>query len=408
VIPTKHPRDRNTLRLLLVIRSLNTGGTERQVAALATGLAGAHDVLVATFYPGGSFWNEIEARGVPLVCLEKRGRWDVVGFSWRLWRLLRTWRPTVIQSFLPEPNIFALLAGRLAGVPNIVWGIRSSDVAFEHYDRPLRWTFRAAASLSRWPNLIIANSEAGRRHHVASGFKGPMIVIPNGIDVSTFRPDRASGLAIRRAWGIADHEVLVGLVGRLDPMKGHPLFLRAAARLAADVPHAKFACIGDGDARYAAELRRQGIALGLAERLIWMSTEDAMSPVYSALDVLCSPSVFAEGFSNAIGEAMACAVPCVATDCGDAGSMLADVGRVVARGDEEALAAALREIVAMRATARAAMGERARARAVRFFAVERMIRATQSAYEALLAGHDAGVLERADRRHLAGEIPGDG
>lgn len=369
---------------MFLIRSLNRGGTERQLTALATALALRYPVVVVTFYPGGPFWDELAARAVPLLCLGKRGRWDLGRFSWHLWRLLRAWRPTVLQTFLPEPNIFGAVLGRLAGIPNVVWGVRSSNMAFEHYEGPLGWTFRVAAGMSRLPRLAIVNSEAGRRHHLERGYACPMAVIPNGIDTEVFRPCRERGRPLRRLWGVGPDELLIGLVARLDPMKGHATFLEAAASLADRLPFFRFACIGDGPEPFAGGLRRLADDLGLGTRLVWTGQRDDLAAVYNALDVACSASVYGEGFSNAIGEAMACAVPSVATDVGDARTILAETGTVVAPGDAQALASAIEALATMASGHRQDLGHRARGRIVQHFSRDLMVQRTLQQYEGLL------------------------
>src|SRR5207247_9645105 len=85
-------------------------------------------------------------------------------------------------------------------------------------------------------------------------------------------------------------------------------------------------------------LRLMSEELGLGKRLIWLSSAESMAAIYNAMDVMTSCSSFGEGFSNAIGEAMACGVPCVVTDVGDAKRIVGDFGEVVAPGDPSALA----------------------------------------------------------------------
>ena len=80
--------------------------------------------------------------------------------------------------------------------------------------------------------------------------------------------------------------------------------------------------------------------LGLGKRLIWLSVAEDMSAIYNAMDVMTSSSSFGEGFSNAIGEAMACGVPCVVTDVGDSKRIVGDFGEVVPPANPSALSQA--------------------------------------------------------------------
>src|SRR5712691_3603624 len=83
-----------------------------------------------------------------------------------------------------------------------------------------------------------------------------MLVIPNGIDTERFRPDAKARWQVRKEWGLGDDLKVVGLVGRLDPMKDHPTFIRAAAHLIGERRDVRFFCVGDGPASYRQELIR--------------------------------------------------------------------------------------------------------------------------------------------------------
>jgi glycosyltransferase involved in cell wall biosynthesis len=144
---------------------------------------------------------------------------------------------------------------------------------------------------------------------------------------------------LRDEWGITADKKLIGLVGRLDPIKGHPLFLEAARILAAQRTDLVFVCVGDGPEPYRRQLHRLGAELGLGELLIWAGSRPYrdMPDVYNALDLLCLPS-HSEGFGNVIAEALACGVPCVATRVGGIPEILGDLGITVPPGDPAALA----------------------------------------------------------------------
>jgi len=166
-----------------------------------------------------------------------------------------------------------------------------------------------------------------------------MVVIQNGIDTTHFAPDLKAGLRLRASWQVPEGSILIGIVGRLDPIKDHPTFLRAAAILAGSRPDVRFVCIGGGPEEYARDLKNLAYDLGLRDKVIWPGfiTKD-MAAAYNALD-LCSSSSYGEGLSNAVAEAMACGVPCVVTDVGDSPLIVGDTGVVVPPKNPDALAA---------------------------------------------------------------------
>jgi glycosyltransferase involved in cell wall biosynthesis len=369
--------------VLFLIRSLARGGAERQLAELATGLDPRQfDVTVLTFYPGGAVWEELAAGGaIRLTSLNKRGRWDVAGFALRLARALRTYRPAILHTYMVEPSVFGLIIGRIVGVPLIVWGVRASNVRFADYDRMTGVMFRVAARLSRFADVMIANSEAGRTYHLAHGYAPrSSVTIPNGIDTDRFVPSPSLRAATRRAYRVDAGDVLIGLAARLDPMKGHDVFLRAARVILGQFRAARFVCIGSGAAAHQMKLQSLAQELSIADRVVWIPEHPRMSEIYPALDVACSASVHGEGFSNAIGEAMACGVPCVVTDCGDASRIVGKTGVVVPPGDADALAMALLGAIRLDQTTRFRMGAEARRRIIECFGVDVMVARTAAVY----------------------------
>ncbi len=375
----------SVVKLMFLIPALDLGGAERQIVELIKGLDRVRfAVTLATFYDGGSLRSEVERlSGVNVMSLKKQGSRDVLPFLWRLWRAASETRPDIMHGYMGLASNLCLVAGRATGA-KVVWSLRASNVDHSRYSWRLLWTFRVGAWLSRFADLIIVNSQAGVSHHVAHGYGAArMVVIPNGIDTEYYRPDRGAGQRMRLSWGIAEHETVIGLVGRLDAMKDHSSFLRAAARVAPDLPAVRFVCVGSGSGAYRADLRALGDKLGLGKRLIWTGALGDMPAVYNALDILTSSS-YGEGFSNVIGEAMACGVPCVVTDVGDSALIAGEIGMVVPARDPEALADAWRRWLCLSESERRARGVRARSRIEQEFNLNAMITRTEAALEELV------------------------
>ncbi|HEY9098809.1 MAG TPA: glycosyltransferase [Thiobacillus sp.] len=326
------------MKILFLVRSFDIGGAERQLVILAKGLhQQGHKVSVAVFYANGPLEKELHEIGIPIFNLRKSGRWDVFPFFMRLVRVVGKLRPQTIYGFLGIPNILTVFLKPLFPEIRMVWGVRASNMDLDRYDWVSRASYRVECWLSRFADLIICNSRAGLEYAAAHGFpRKNMTEIPNGIDTERFQPDAAARARVRQMWCIAENEILIGLAARLDPMKDHPTFLRAAAMLARARPDVRFVCVGDGPESYKAELHRLAIDLELDGKLIWAGGHSDMPAVFSALDIACSSS-FSEGFSNTIAEAMACGVPCVVTDVGDSALIVAGTGIVVPPAKPEAL-----------------------------------------------------------------------
>lgn len=373
------------MKIAFLIRSLDYGGQEGQLLALSRGLQKlGHRVVVLLFYGGGPIQTELEKAGVTVLPLGKAGRWDLVKFTAHLVGTLRRERPDVLHSYLVEPNLAATLVRPFLPWLPVVWGLGAAFMDLARYGWFPRATFQIQRLLSRLPDLIIVNSRAGFEHHARYGFpRDKMVLIPNGADTERFRPDREAGLRVRAEWGVrADHRV-IGLVARLDPIKDHPTFLRAAALLAREYPGVRFVCVGDGADGYRAELHALASALDLAGRVIWAGARGDMPAVYNAFDLATSSS-YGEGLSNAICEAMACGIPCVVTNVGDSALVVGDTGIVVPPRDPGSLASGWARALGWSDETRRRTGRKARDRIVAEYGEDLLAARTAEALKALL------------------------
>src|SRR5437763_2851250 len=185
------PPMRARVSVLLLVLSFDLGGTERQFVELARGLQRrGHRVTFAAFYKKGALLADVEEAGIPVIDLGKVGRRNLVTFVGRTRRAIRSVRPDVIYSFLGGANIVAAVLRPFVPKVPLVWSIRRSHLDSIEYGWLPRVAYALEDVLAHVPELIVANSSAGRDFAAARGFpKGRIEVIPNGIDVQRFRPD---------------------------------------------------------------------------------------------------------------------------------------------------------------------------------------------------------------------------
>jgi len=365
-------------KVCFIIRRLDAGGAQRQLSEIVKGLERSkYFITVLTFYDGGLLADDIkQLPHIKYICLEKRGRWDVVSFIYRLATVLHKLQPDILHGYLGPANLLCILAKPLLSKTRIIWGIRASNVDQNHYDWLSRLTGVLERFLSRFADLIIINSRAGRAYHTAQNFPAQkMVVVPNGIDTDLFKPDPEAGMLLRKKWRIDRGTILIGLAARLDPMKDHATFLTAASLVYSKRPDVRFVCIGSGPESYAATLRQRANELGIADKVLWKDTRSDMPAVYSSLDMVTSSSAFGEGFPNVIGEAMSCETPCVVTDVGDSAVIVEKTGIVVPPANPEALAQGW---LACLARDRTDMGARARRRIIEHFSVSLLVKRTEA------------------------------
>ncbi|ELS03858.1 glycosyltransferase [Xenococcus sp. PCC 7305] len=342
-------------KLVFLISDLTYGGAQRQLLALAKAIdKEIFEVYVLHYYPDGPLEQDLKDAEVILSCITKKGRWDLIGFYWRLLRYLQRINPDILHSYLSIPNLFSIFFKPFLPRTKIIWGIRDSNpLDTNNLDNNNKdWLGFSLALLenfmSQFPDLIVANSHAGKKYRLSQGFPADKtIVIPNGIDTKRFQPDPVGRTKVREEWGLSPETIAIGIIGRVNPKKDHPNFLRAAAMLAGERKNLRFFCIGadEGGAEYQQAMYRLGEELGLGDQLVWTGGRSDIPAVCEALDIVVSASAHGEGFGNVIGEAMACNTPCVVTDVGDSAWIVGDFGKVVPAQNSPALAKAIEELI---------------------------------------------------------------
>lgn len=373
-----------------LITGLNTGGAETMLYKLLSGMdREAFEPRVVSLTDVGPVGEKIRALGVPVHALGmRRGVPDPRG-AWRLTRLLKKDRPHLVQTWMYHADLLGGLAARLAGgVIPVVWGIRHSNLDPEGNKRTTIWTTRACAWLShRLPAKIVCCSEASRRVHTALGYAAEkMVVIPNGFDLTAFKPDPEVREEVRRELGIPADALLIGLVGRFDPQKDHRNFVAAAALMSAAYPEVHYLLCGDGVSWDNHELAGWIDEVGLRQRFHLLGRREDMPRLTAALDIASSSS-YGEGFPNVIGEAMACGVPCVVTDVGDSAFIVGDTGMVVPPRNPEALAQAWKKLMEMGPEGRKKLGEAARRRVLENFNLPDIVARYEGLYKEIVQDH---------------------
>jgi len=364
------------MKVVLLVRSLDRGGAERQLVMLARVLRDCGvDVVVVVFYDGGPFERDLVRLGIRVRSLGKAGRWDLVAFGFRFARVIKEENPDLLYGFVVTPNLLASAIKPIFPRLRVVWGVRSAHMDLSAYDWATRLVYPLEATLSSLPDLIIVNSRAGQRHLKFRGFPERKVAhVPNGIDVEQYAPSPAGRARLRAAWSQADDSILVGIVARPDPVKAHDIFVRAAKQIRDVDSRFHFICVGvDGEA--ATRLQALSVELNIADALRIEEPRDDLADVYSALDihVMCSHS---EGFPNVVAEAMACGVPCVVTDVGDAAEIVADTGEIVQPANPKDLARGVQVLSKRLDSEASTLRVAARARIVREYSLDALARNT--------------------------------
>jgi glycosyltransferase involved in cell wall biosynthesis len=384
-----HPTRSAVVSVAHVITIIGVGGAEMMLSKIlkhTTQQRFTHHVY-SLVTPVGPLASRIEALGIPVTSMGmKRGSLPDPRAVLRLARLLREVRPNIVQTWMYHADLLGGAAAKLArpSMP-VVWNVRQSNLD-PALNRPRSLqVVRACARISSWlPDMIVCCSSEARRTHAAVGYnQSKLRVIPNGFDLAAFRPDPEARRAVRVELGLSDDVVVIGMVARFDPQKDHRNFIDAAALLLAKRPDVRFVLCGYNMSPDNATLAEWIDAAGVRPALHVLGPRHDIPRLTAALDIATLSSA-GEGFPNVLGEAMACGVPCVATDVGDAADMIGDTGYVVPSRNAGALARAWDEMLVADRAAREALGLRARQRIEERFSIRHVTRLYEEMYEAMV------------------------
>ncbi len=377
------------------------GGAERQAHALGRMLgARGHHVAVLTRRVRGLPPRE-EMDGVPVLRAIRPidigplyGLTYLLAVAWFLSRHRRDWDVVHITHMYLDACA-AVLTRRLHGLPIVVrpacaglFGDLARLARFRawpFYPGPNRIGVRVLVRTIARADAFIANSQEICQELGAAGFPpGRIVHIPNGVDLDCFRPDpTARSAEARRRLGLPPG-LLVIYAGRLDPQKGLHTLIAAMRAPGAAMSEARLLLLGDGPQR--AELERSVRQDGLGNRVMFRGAVEEVAPYLRAGDVFALPSL-GEGMPNALLEAMASGLPCVASAVGGCRDAIAhgDTGFLVPPGDAAALQEAL-ERLAQSAATRDRLGAAARQAAATRFSLVNMVERYEACYRAVLAG----------------------
>jgi len=321
---------------------------------------------VVSLINAGPVGETIRAQGIPVHSLGMKRSVPSVSAVWKLWKLMRTEKAQILQTWLYHADLLGLLVGKLTRVPVLAWNIRCAFMDMENYPKLSKLVVQLLSRLSGIPDVVVVNSEAGRESHVELGYRPKRFeLIPNGFELDRFRPDSFARESIRKELQLSEEAVIIGLVARHDPMKDHHTFLAAAHKVNAAYPHAYFILCGtqvDAENPVLIQLIEM---YGLSRCVRLLGPRQDISRITAAFDIACSTAL-GEGFCNAIGEAMASGVPCVVTDVGDSAQIVSQTGQVVPVRNADAFGKAICDLIQCGHEGRKRLGMQARARIQRF------------------------------------------
>ena len=376
--------------VLHVITCLDVGGAELALKRLilSDSLAASRHVVVS-LCDVGSVGRDLQEAGVTVHALHMGQVLSNASVMFRLVRLIARLKPAVIQTWMYHADLLGGLAARLAGRREVIWGIRQTGFA-SGASTVTVGVMKLCARVSSWvPRVIVCCAEAARDSHVGCGYDDKLMrVIPNGFELPNLSNVPEWRMKLRDQLKVPRDSLVIGMVARFDPVKDHYGFIQAAKVVAQANNDVRFILVGRGIDRANSTLLRWIRDVGLEDKFVLLGERRDIDVCLAAMDVFCLSSIH-EGFPNAVGEAMAMALPCVVTDAGDAARIVGNTGWVVPTRDPKRLGNVLVEVISLPTANRQTVGLTARQRIQNEFSMANTRKLFEQAYIDACAGRSA-------------------
>ena len=362
-----------SLRIAHVLYSFDTGGMEKGIAMLANHTSPEFEHVVVCMGHSGAAARLLPGSARVVELNKPSGHSH--RFLWSLSRCLRDLNPDVVHT-RNWTGMDGIVASRLAGIKNVVHGEHGWGMDDPYGSGSKRIVVRRI--LARWVREYTCVSKqmtTWLRDRVR--IRKPITQIYNGVDETTYQPGPADE-SLRRELGLTDRSLVIGTVGRLDPIKDYPSLLRAFAALRRDHPDIHLVIVGEGPERSALEPLA-------GDRTHFLGDREDVPDLLRLFDVFVLPSIN-EGISNTILEAMASARPVVATRVGGNHELVQDreTGRLVQPRNPDELALAIADY-ASDAELRRRHGDAARSLVLRRFGISSMVAGYEKVYRRVAA-----------------------
>ncbi len=329
--------------VLHVITGLENGGAEAVLYRLVINDSQTKHSVVS-LRDMGKYGSLLQAHNIPVYCLDMAKGGMTFGAMRKLWKIIRKERPDILQAWMYHANLIAGIIGKLAGVKNIYWCIHNSTLLRKATPLNTLVVNKVSAFLSYvLPERIISCAQNAIDVNVSTGYsRAKFCLIPNGYDVSEFKPDPAVGKQLREQWSIPENTFLIGNIGRFDPQKDFENLVTACGILSKEKVNYRLLLVGPGIDNNNEELCSWIRNEGIEGYTILIGPQDNIPAIMNSLDILVLSSR-GEAFPNVLCEAMSCGTPCVSTTVGDAALIVGNTGWLVPPRNSAQLAKGIME-----------------------------------------------------------------
>ena len=332
------------MKIVHIITGLNDGGAEHTLFKICKYDNFNKHIVISLTGPG-KYFSILKKLKIKVYYLNANF-FSIFKFFFLI-KLLRFLNPDIVQTWLVHADFVGSIAARLAGIKNIIWNVRYSNLEIGKAKLITIITIKLLSKLSFFiPKFIVIVSKRAKKIYAIKGYeKKKLKFIPNGYDLSILKPNKIKKINFKKKIKIKKKIPLIGNVARYDPKKDHLNLINALSLIRSR--NINFFCvlIGAGIDKNNTKLISEIKRLKLSNYVKLLGQNDDIRKVMNGLDVYIQSSSYGEGFPNVVAEAMACGTPCVVTDVGDAGFIVGKNGWIAPPNNSTELAKVIEKAV---------------------------------------------------------------
>ena len=316
------------MKILHIITGLGDGGAEHTLFKICKyDIKNEH--IVISLKENGKYFSLLKKLGIKVYSLNFKF-YSIIKFI-ILIRLISYLKPDIVQTWLVHADLLGGISARLAGIKNIIWNIRYSNIQIGKAKLTTILIIRFLSILSYLiPKFIVTVSKKAKKIYELTGYNKKIFkFIPNGYDLSILKSNKHQKINFKKIIRIKENTPLIGNVARYDPQKDHLNLLNALSLIR--LKNINFFCVLVGlninkkNISLVSDIKR----LNLSKHIKLLGQNDNISQVMNGLDLHVLSSSYGEGFPNVVAESMACGTPCIVTDIGDSAYVIGKTGWIV-------------------------------------------------------------------------------
>jgi glycosyltransferase involved in cell wall biosynthesis len=361
------------MRIVHIITGLNQGGAETVLVRLLESLDREFETHVISLTGAGYYSAKLEALNLKVYYLSF-SPFKIISTSRQLSSILKQINPDIVQTWMYHADLFGGIIAKRNTKAKIIWNIRNGNINPGVISFPTWGVVMFCSLISHFiPDKIISCSFKACEIHSKAGYSRKKFwIIPNGIDTNKYIRNANLREKGRSLFGGQQNAVFIGNISRWNPLKDHKNLLRAFAEVVKNYPECILVLVGKGLEKSNEELNLYMSQLGITDKVILLGSRSNIVEIMNGLDLHVLSSV-GEAFPNVVAETMACGVPNVVTDAGDAAKIVGNPDVVVPVQNHTKLAIAIKQELARIAVDRNLIAQQQHDRIVSIYSLKTMV-----------------------------------